>query len=195
MGARGRRPDGHRGAARLALVVAVVLVAVTLVTGAAAAAPAQPGAVPAAPAAAPDDAGDDGDDGPGDDAGDDGDQDAPVPPPPPCLPTARACVDLSTAHAWLLDAGRVVRGPVRITPGHESTPTPRGEFGVQWKARTYTSREYNRPMPWSVFFADGGVAFHEGSPDTFSAGCVKLGADDARAFFEFLQVGDRVQVV
>jgi hypothetical protein len=24
---------------------------------------------------------------------------------------------------------------------------------------------------------------------------VKLGADDARAFFEFLQVGDRVQVV
>ncbi len=46
-----------------------------------------------------------------------------------------------------------------------------------------------------MFFAPGGVAFHEGSPDTFSAGCVKLGADDARAFFEFLQVGDRVQVV
>jgi hypothetical protein len=187
MGAQGRRPDGHRGGARLALVVAVVLAALALVTGVGAAAPAQQ---PAPPAAAPV-AGDT--DGDGD--GDGGDQGVPPPSVPPCLPTARACVDLGTAHAWLLDAGRVVRGPVRITPGHETTPTPRGEFTVQWKAQTYTSREYNRPMPWSVFFAQGGIAFHEGSPDTFSAGCVKLGADDARAFFEFLQVGDRVQVV
>ena len=38
-------------------------------------------------------------------------------------------------------------------------------------------------MPWSVFFADGGIAFHEGDPDTFSAGCVKLDEEDARAFF------------
>jgi hypothetical protein len=173
MGAHGGRPDGHRGAARQALVVAVVLAAVALVTGVGAAAPARSGPVPAATPAV-----------------------IPVPPLPPCPPpAARACVDLATAHAWLLDAGRVVRGPVRITAGHETTPTPRGEFAVQWKARTYTSREYDRPMPWSVFFAPGGVAFHEGSPDTFSAGCVKLGADDARAFFEFLQVGDRVQVV
>ncbi len=33
MGAHGRRPDGHRGAARLALVVALVLAAVTLLAG------------------------------------------------------------------------------------------------------------------------------------------------------------------
>lgn len=50
-------------------------------------------------------------------------------------------------------------------------------------------------MPWSVFFAEGGVAFHEGDPDTYSAGCVKLDEDDARAFFRFLKVGDAVQVV
>jgi hypothetical protein len=124
MGAHGGRPDGHRGAARQALVVAVVLAAVALVTGVGAAAPARSGPVPAATPAV-----------------------IPVPPLPPCPPPARACVDLATAHAWLLDAGRVVRGPVRITAGHETTPTPRGEFAVQWKARTYTSREYDRPSP------------------------------------------------
>ena len=123
------------------------------------------------------------------------DQGVPVPDLPPCLPTARACVDLGTAHAWLLDTGRIVRGPVSITAGDDESPTPRGEFRVQWKAPTYTSREYLVQMPWSVFFADGGIAFHQGNPDTPSAGCVKLGEDDARAFFDFLQVGDRVQVV
>ena len=50
-------------------------------------------------------------------------------------------------------------------------------------------------MPWSVFFADGGIAFHEGNPDTASAGCVKLDEEDAHAFFTYLQVGDAVQIV
>jgi lipoprotein-anchoring transpeptidase ErfK/SrfK len=49
-------------------------------------------------------------------------------------------------------------------------------------------------MPYSVFFADGGVAFHQGRQDTPSAGCVKLTEDDAKAFFAYLQVGDEVQV-
>ena len=66
---------------------------------------------------------------------------------------------------------------------------------MQWKAPTYTSREFLVQMPWSVFFADGGIAFHEGTPDTASAGCVKLDEEDARAFFTYLQVGDAVQIV
>ena len=114
---------------------------------------------------------------------------------PPCLPTVRACVDLSGGRAWLLDRNHVVRGPVTITTGDDDDPTPRGNFTVQWKAAEYTSREFLVQMPWSVFFADGGIAFHQGNPDTPSAGCVKLDADDARAFFEYLQVGDPVQVV
>jgi hypothetical protein len=122
-------------------------------------------------------------------------QGVPVPEVPPCLPTVRACVDLGTDHAWLLDGGRVVRGPVDIVPGDDERPTPRGQFAVQWKAQTYTSREFLVQMPWSVFFADGGIAFHQGEPDRYSAGCVKLDEDNARAFFEFLQVGDQVQVV
>ena len=49
-------------------------------------------------------------------------------------------------------------------------------------------------MPWSVFFAPGGIAFHEGRKDTPSAGCVRLSAADAKIFFDSLQIGDRVEV-
>jgi lipoprotein-anchoring transpeptidase ErfK/SrfK len=112
----------------------------------------------------------------------------------PCTVAARACVALNERRAWLLDAGKVVRGPVPIQHGDAKDPTPQGLFRVQWKAEQYTSREYLTQMPYSVFFADGGIAFHEGTQDNPSAGCVKLGHEDAKAFFYFLQVGDEVQI-
>jgi lipoprotein-anchoring transpeptidase ErfK/SrfK len=113
----------------------------------------------------------------------------------PCSATARACVDLAGRTAWLIDtAGAVRRGPVRIMTGDRDDPTPRGTFHVQWKAQEYTSREYLTQMPYSVFFADGGIAFHQGTQDVPSAGCVKLVREDAMAWFDFLQVGDQVQI-
>ncbi|HTF54320.1 MAG TPA: L,D-transpeptidase, partial [Pseudonocardia sp.] len=52
------------------------------------------------------------------------------------------------------------------------------------------------PMPYSVFFADGGIAFHGGDPDRSSAGCIHLDpTKDAQAWFDYLQIGDQVQVV
>jgi hypothetical protein len=161
------------------LVVGVVLTALALVVGVGAAAtPAAP--VPAAGALL---------------AGLVPGRAGPVPEVPACVPPSRACVDLEGERAWLLDGARVVRGPVRIAAGDERTPTPRGTFTVQWKAQAWTSREYGMPMPWSVFFAEGGIAFHEGPLDAASHGCVKLGPDDAEAFYGFLRVGDRVQVL
>jgi lipoprotein-anchoring transpeptidase ErfK/SrfK len=112
----------------------------------------------------------------------------------PCTGSARACVDLDRKKAWLIDGGRVVRGPVVVRHGDSETPTPRGTFRVQWKAEQYTSREYLTQMPYSVFFADGGIAFHEGTRENPSAGCVKLAHDDAVAWFHFLRVGDEVQI-
>ena len=50
-------------------------------------------------------------------------------------------------------------------------------------------------MPWSVFFEDGGIAFHSGSPSRSSAGCIHLEPADAEAWFNYLQIGDQVQVV
>ena len=186
------RGRASRRGLRAAVAAVIVLVAGVVLAGVGAADPALLAGTPAAPAtqsllttpAVP--------------ADPDGfarEQGVPVPEVPPCLPTVRACVELAANTAWLLDNGKVVRGPVPITHGDTETPTPRGNFTVQWKAETYTSREYLVQMPWSVFFADGGIAFHEGNPATFSAGCVKLDAEDARAFFDFLQVGDAVQIV
>jgi hypothetical protein len=112
----------------------------------------------------------------------------------PCTATARACADLVGLRAWLFEDGRILRGPVPISIGDELDPTPPGRYQVEWKAKDWVSREYGSPMPYSVFFAPGGIAFHEGSLRTNSAGCIRLVRDDAAAFFEYLQVGDEVQV-
>jgi lipoprotein-anchoring transpeptidase ErfK/SrfK len=50
-------------------------------------------------------------------------------------------------------------------------------------------------MPFSVFFAHGGIAFHEGPLDEASHGCVHLAPAAAERFFAELQTGDRVQVL
>ena len=112
----------------------------------------------------------------------------------PCTEAARACVDLDDRTAWLLDDGEIVKGPVSVQIGDEMDPTPLGTFTVEWKAEQWTSREFFTQMPYSVFFAAGGIAFHEGRQDTNSAGCVKLVREDAQEFFEYLQVGDQVQI-
>lgn len=113
----------------------------------------------------------------------------------PCSSSARACVDLAAGTAWLIEDGHVVRGPVPISQGGEGRETPRGDFAVEWKNRDHRSAEFDgAPMPFAVFFAPGGIAFHEGNLETTSAGCVRLAHDEAAAFFDFLAVGDRVEV-
>ena len=107
----------------------------------------------------------------------------------------RACVDLDEKEAWLISpAGKIERGPVDISPGAEDKKTPRGNFKVLWKHKDHYSKEYDAPMPWSMFFARGGIAFHQGNLDSPSGGCVRLAEEDAEAFFNYLKVGDGVQV-
>jgi hypothetical protein len=113
----------------------------------------------------------------------------------PCAATARACVDLVTQQAWLIKNGAVARGPVPITSGGPSQETPQGDFKVAWKDPNHVSDNAARsPMPYSVFFAQGGVALHGGSLTRASAGCVHLDQADAIAFYQSLRKGDRVQV-
>jgi hypothetical protein len=113
----------------------------------------------------------------------------------PCTVTAEACVDLAHNQAWLIQDGHVVHGAVPITHGAPGQETPAGTFTVQRKDQEHRSAEYNNaPMPYSVFFAPGGIAFHEGSLQKQSAGCVHLSHDDAVAWFDALEVGDEVQI-
>jgi hypothetical protein len=112
-----------------------------------------------------------------------------------CAPAASACADLSAHVTWLQSGGRITYGPVRMEPGGEGDPTPRGIFRVVWKAGPhYISTSYGVPIPYAVFFAAGGVAFHAGSLTTSSHGCIHLTMADARYYNEHLLVGAEVAV-
>ena len=50
-------------------------------------------------------------------------------------------------------------------------------------------------MPFSVYFTELGVAFHEGSLEDQSHGCIHLSNEDAVHFFDVLQPSDIVVVV
>jgi len=110
-----------------------------------------------------------------------------------CPPAASACADLSADLSWLQSDGTITYGPVRIEPGLPRTP--RGTFRVQWKAGAqYVSTEFNEPMPYAVFFAPGGIAFHGGSLTTKSHGCIHLDIDSAQYYYDHLPVGAEVVV-
>jgi lipoprotein-anchoring transpeptidase ErfK/SrfK len=111
-----------------------------------------------------------------------------------CAAGVEACVDLSARKAWLIEDGEVVYGPVQIMPGMPSNPTPVGTFSVTSKVRNYHSREFDAPMPNSVFFQPG-IAFHEGSLSKYSHGCIHLSSGVSAKFFSTLSAGDTVQVV
>ena len=113
----------------------------------------------------------------------------------PCTADAQACVDLGAKKAWLITDGKVSFGPVPSSSGGPGHETPRGDFTVEWKHKDHRSKEFNdAPMPWAVFFAAGGIAFHEGNVTTPSAGCVRLEAGPAQKFYETLNPGSRVEV-
>jgi hypothetical protein len=120
----------------------------------------------------------------------------------PCTVSAKSCVDLDSQKAWLFQDGKILRGPVPVATGGNGKPTPVGHsLRVYRKDANHKSQESRlpngqpAPMPLSVFFEDGGIAFHSGSPSRSSSGCVHLNPDDAKAWFDYLQVGDKVQVV
>jgi len=111
-----------------------------------------------------------------------------------CPTQFTACVDLASRVSWLQHDGHITYGPVRVMPGAPVNPTPTGHFVVQWKDKDHISGEYHTPMPYSVFFAAGGVAFHQGSLTQGSHGCVHLSAKDAAYYFAHLPVGVQVAV-
>jgi L,D-transpeptidase-like protein len=110
-----------------------------------------------------------------------------------CPPAATACADLSARLTWLQSDGTITYGPVRMEPGLPRTP--RGTFHVEWKAgANYMSTEYHEPMPYAVFFAPGGIAFHGGSLTVRSHGCIHLDIGSARYYHDHLPVGAEVVV-
>ena len=118
----------------------------------------------------------------------------------PCTKSAVACVSLGAQKAWLFKDGKIAYGPVNVSTGGPGKQTPVGDHVVQWKHADHKSSEFKTPkgepapMPYAVFFAEGGGAFHEGTLNRRSAGCVRLVRKDAQYFFNYLQLGDKVEV-
>lgn len=109
-------------------------------------------------------------------------------------PGVSACVDLSALKTWLLQDGKVIYGPVKQLPGKKGYATPTGVFHVSAKVKNYHSKQFDAPMPNSVFFLPG-IAFHTGSLSVYSHGCIHLSAAASQKYFTLLQKGGVVQVV
>ncbi|MET0189084.1 L,D-transpeptidase-like protein [Pseudonocardia sediminis] len=120
----------------------------------------------------------------------------------PCTATAKACVDLDSQQSWLFKDGKIMSGPIKISSGGNGQETPIGHsLRVYRKEADHKSQESRlpngdpAPMPWSVFFNDGGIAFHSGDPNRSSAGCIHVPDAQAKGYFDYLQIGDQVQVL
>ena len=120
---------------------------------------------------------------------------APAPRNTPCPINARGCVSLRNQTAWLQRGGKTSYGPVKVSTGKRGYETPKGWHVITRKVKDDYSRTYsNAPMPYSVYFTNNGHAFHQGSPNVMSHGCIHLAAPHAKNFFNALNIGDRIYI-
>ncbi|MHA2788077.1 L,D-transpeptidase [Corynebacterium sp. S7] len=112
-----------------------------------------------------------------------------------CPADAKVCVDIAGQRSWLQNNGEKYYGAVRVSTGKVGQETPTGTFYVTRQVRDEISYEFNNaPMPFATYFTNNGHAFHEGSPDNMSAGCVRMYRADAEKYFNDLQIGDKVYI-
>jgi len=105
------------------------------------------------------------------------------------IATQRMTVSVKGApvHRWLVSTGR------------KGYRTPTGRYRVQRMVRTYRSRKYKLPMPYSLFYR-GGYAIH-GTDDTAmlgrpaSHGCVHLSPGKARTLYHMVQKHGGARVI
>ncbi len=93
-----------------------------------------------------------------------------------------------------MDNGKVTYGPTPVSFGRPGYETPPGVFHVNFKEIYHWSTLHNAEMRYAVFF-NGDIATHIGPIEEPSHGCVRMTPDGARAFFEYLEPGDVVEVV
>lgn len=90
---------------------------------------------------------------------------------------------------WLGErTGRFGDYEFAVLGGRPDYPTPTGAFVVQWKSRSWWSRQWNAAMPYAVFFR-GGAAIHEGSLSVPSHGCIHVSQKAARYVFDNCKEG------
>lgn len=106
-------------------------------------------------------------------------------------------VDLHKQWLYAYEKGELKYHMPAVT-GKRGKPTPTGDFAIGWKSEDYTSREYNAPMPYAMFFVvNRGIAIHGSSAIPWrwrmnriganmgSAGCVSLTPPNAQKLFDW----------
>ena len=84
-----------------------------------------------------------------------------------------------------------------VVTGRPGKETMTGKFKITRKVKDYTSKKYDAPMPYSMFFSEDGKAIHGTTMGTLrsylhayltesvgSQGCVGLTDDNAKALFD-----------
>lgn len=94
-----------------------------------------------------------------------------------------------------------------VVTGRPKKETHPGAYAISRKFKDYTSKKYNAPMPYSMFFSKDGKAIHGTQWATIrsylhvyitesvgSHGCVGLTKEDAKTLFEWAPIGTRIEV-
>jgi Uncharacterized protein conserved in bacteria len=104
-------------------------------------------------------------------------------------------IDLAQQKAWLWHQDRIVLF-MPISSGRKSHPTPRGEFLVTDKHRTWKSTLYDARMPYFLRLSCGDFGLHEGALPGYPAshGCIRLPKKAARELFETVPIGTLVVI-
>jgi len=107
----------------------------------------------------------------------------------------RIAVSLSTQTASLWRDGECL-AVTPISSGRTSHPTPKGEYLVTDKYKTWKSTIYKVPMPYFLRLSCGEVGLHAGNLPGYPAshGCIRLPAKTAKSFYETVPVGTYVKV-
>ena len=88
-------------------------------------------------------------------------------------------------------------GSAVIIFGSDGKPTPTGAFTVLQKAKDYTSRTYDAPMPFMLRLTGDGVAIHGSHVRQGWAthGCVGVPLEFARLLYAAMNLGGRVEIL
>lgn len=95
-----------------------------------------------------------------------------------------ACADTTPdIELWLGEGlGRYGTFEFQIISGSSQFPTPKGAYRIEWKSRNWWSKQWNAPMPYSMFFCNG-AAIHVGPMHGNSHGCVRVSESTARYLY------------
>ncbi len=113
--------------------------------------------------------------------------------PTPAEPAIRISLRRQTATYY--KDGAAAR-TTRISTGRAGYRTPKGEYVITDKHRSWVSTLYHVSMPYFMRLSSGAIGLHAGVVPRYPAshGCIRLPYGEARAFFGLAEVGDVVVI-